>query len=485
MSDSSIPRHWSLEAERRVRRKLDYLVLPSLMLGLFALQLDKGNIAYAITTSFTTDIGIGTDQVNYGNQLMLAGIVIFEIPFNMVLSRIGPAKWLLIQVFAWGTVATAQTAIRNLSGFYATRFLLGMCEAGYLAAALTILASFYTRSEMAMRVTLVYLGNYFSAGIGGLIAGGIFKIPVSTGLKQWQWLFLLNGLFTLLVGFWFILFMPSTTTNTAPLCRAKNLNFFTEEDNHIMHARVLLDDPRKRISLESIGVKRAIQILLTNPAIWGHSAINLISLTPKGGIGTYMPTIIKNLGFDAIIASELAAVHNFGVCIYAVLISWISDRTAIRGPLCLLCGVYSLVFSGIQYSLVRNTDAWLKYAVLTVFAAGTAVSQSLNDAWFSINTADPQVRCLGMALAVAGSNLGGLAGQSIFVQSDAPYYEKGFLKIMCIYSGSIVVTLLMIVYYWANNRRLFKQTSTGELVEEKGEGAIARDLNNSTNINLT
>jgi MFS family permease len=166
--------------------RLDFTILPILMIGLFALQLDKGNVSYAMTTSFTKDLGIDNNNVNYGNQLMLAGIVIFEIPFNMILSRIGPAKWLTIQIFAWGTIATAQTAIHNLSGFYATRFLLGMCEAGYLAASLTILASFYTRREMAMRVTLVYIGNYFSAGIGGLIAGAIFHIPESSGLKKWQ-----------------------------------------------------------------------------------------------------------------------------------------------------------------------------------------------------------------------------------------------------------------------------------------------------------
>ncbi|KAK6206531.1 hypothetical protein LQW54_007601, partial [Pestalotiopsis sp. IQ-011] len=59
-----------------------------------------------------------------------------------------------------------------------------------------------------------------------------------------------------------------------------------------------------------------------------------------------------------------------------------------------------------------------------------------------------------MALAVAGSNLGGLAGQNIFVQSDAPYYEKGFLKIMCIYAGSLVIVALMIVYYWVKNQQL-------------------------------
>jgi hypothetical protein len=95
------------------------------MVGLFALQLDKGNIAYAATTSFAKDIGITQDQIGYGNQLMQAGIVIWEVPFNMVLSRIGPSLWLVIQIFTWGTIATCQTALSNQAGYYATRFLLG------------------------------------------------------------------------------------------------------------------------------------------------------------------------------------------------------------------------------------------------------------------------------------------------------------------------------------------------------------------------
>jgi MFS family permease len=156
------------------------------MLGLFALQLDKGNISYAMMTTFTKDIGITNDNVNYGQQLMLAGIVLFEIPFNMVLSRIGPAKWLTIQIFGWVAIATCQAAIHNLPGFYATQFLLGAAEAGYLAASLTILASFYTRREMAMRVTLVYCGNYLSAGFCGFIFAGIFHIPESSSFKSWQ-----------------------------------------------------------------------------------------------------------------------------------------------------------------------------------------------------------------------------------------------------------------------------------------------------------
>lgn len=75
-----------------------------------------------------------------------------------------------------------------------------------------------------------------------------------------------------------------------------------------------------------------------------------------------------------------------------------------------------------------------------------AASRGINNAWLSINTADAQERCMGLALAVAGSNLGGIFGQNLFVSSDAPYYEKGFLRTLCISGGSIVLIFGMLVY---------------------------------------
>jgi hypothetical protein len=486
-SESQVPIcDWTEKAEIKLRRKsvtlnthnicnlltyhirIDFTVLPILMLGLFALQLDRGNVGYAMTTSFTDDLGITKDIVNYGNQLMLAAVVIFEIPFNMVLSRIGPALWLIIQVFAWGTIATAQAAVHNKTGFYATRFLLGMWEAGYLAAALTIIASFYTRKEMALRATLVYVGNYCSAGVSGLLAGVIFRIPETSGLKRWQWLFLIDGIFTILVGFVFIFIMPRSTTDTLPLAGIKKFNVFTDKERDILAKRVILDDPRKSVKLSGISPMTALRICLTNFPMWGHFSINAVNITPKGGLVFYTPTIIKNLGFSASTASFLSAVHNFGVCILSILVSWISDKTLLRGLVCLLCGVYSLVFSGVQYAVVGSSDVWMKYAILTLLNSGVAIAQALNDAWFSINTHDPQVRCIGIALAVMGSNVGGLAGQNIFQESDAPYYPKGFLKILCLYAGSIVLIAGMIFYYWNDNRRMKK---TGELEDtDEAEG---------------
>lgn len=269
--------------------------------------------------------------------------------------------------------------------------------------------------------------------------------------------------------------MPRSTENTTPLCGLRCLNFFNDEERRILNDRVILDDPRKTVRLEGIGPKRVLQILFTSVRIWGHFGVNVISLTPKGGLSVYSPTIIKNLGFDATTASFLSSVNNFGVCILAIAVAWISDKTSRRGLLCLICAIYSIIFSGVQYAVVRSSDVWLKYAILTVLTSGMAVSQSINDAWFSVNTAHPQERCIGLALAVAGSNLGGLCGQNIFVKSDAPYYYHGFLKVLCIYAGSVVLIAGLMFYYWNENRKLAKETIAGELVTEHGVSELSRD----------
>lgn len=156
------------------------------MLGFFALQLDKTNISSAITTNFVHDIGITNDIVNAGNQLQFAAIVIFEIPSNMILSRIGAPLWLTIECFSWGMIATFQAWIHNQSSFYATRFLLGTFEGGYLAGCLLVIGTFYTKKETAMRMTVLYSSNYLAAGTSSLIAAGIFNLHEVGGLKDWQ-----------------------------------------------------------------------------------------------------------------------------------------------------------------------------------------------------------------------------------------------------------------------------------------------------------
>lgn len=91
---------WTQDEEKRAKRKVDLVLMPLLMLGFFCLQLDRGNISNAITDNFRPDVGISQNQFNVGQQLLSTGIVLLELPANILLYRLGPSIWLSCQVVA-------------------------------------------------------------------------------------------------------------------------------------------------------------------------------------------------------------------------------------------------------------------------------------------------------------------------------------------------------------------------------------------------
>jgi hypothetical protein len=437
--------------------------MPLLLLGFFVLQLDRSNISNALTSTIVKDIKVtNSDTINTGNQLQLAAIIIFEIPFMLLLQKAGPARWLTCQIFLWGLIALFQYAMNNQVSYFSTRFLLGMFEAGYIPGSQFFLATFYKKEELARRIAIFYIGNYGAGGIGSLMAAGIFNIAGVRGLAGWQWLFIIDGTFTCCVGFIFIILLPQSTLRTLPLCG--RFDAFTDRDRHIMHNRVILDDPAKEIPFNKFTLKQVTASLM-NYRLWCHFAINVLALTPKGGLALYSPTIIKALGFDTTKANALSSVSSFAVIILSLGAAWISDATRQRGIWNILAVGWSMIFCGVLMGVPYNADKWVRYAIFTLLNSGNAVSQGLNDAWLSVNARNPQDRSIGLALVVIGSNLGSLSGQQLFRIDDAPKYDRAFLTILCIYAGSVVLTVLQMWIYWRDNEIAAKNERAGEEVD--------------------
>lgn len=165
-------------------------MLPLLFLGLLVFQLDRMNLASALTGGFAADIRVTQSTINLGNQLMFMGIVIFEIPCNMALQRVGPRKWISAQVLVFGFIAIMQVFIKNRGGFLATRLLLGFAEAGYIPGACYTLSTWYNKRELAKRVAIFFFGMFGGNAISPLLASGILQLDGHRGLRGWQWLFL-------------------------------------------------------------------------------------------------------------------------------------------------------------------------------------------------------------------------------------------------------------------------------------------------------
>ena len=115
---------------RQARLRIDVLVLGFLLLMFIHLQLDRTNLGNALTDGFASDMGMAQNKINVGQTLFTLSIVIFELPGNVVVKAMGAHRWLPTIMMAWGGVTMCQAALVNRSGYYATRFILGMCEAG-------------------------------------------------------------------------------------------------------------------------------------------------------------------------------------------------------------------------------------------------------------------------------------------------------------------------------------------------------------------
>ncbi|KAI9733266.1 MAG: hypothetical protein M1834_003350 [Cirrosporium novae-zelandiae] len=469
--DVGIVQDWSPKEEVKARQKIDFILLPIVGLAFFALQLDRGNISTALTSTITEDLGINTNMINVGTQLLSAGIVLLEIPSNVILQRMGPQLWLSGQILAWGSVATFQAFIHNRAGYLITRLLLGLLEAGFIPGSLYFLSTWYRKSETSLRVTCFFLGQMLSSATSSLIGAGILTMSGKHGLAGWQWLFLIEGIITIFIGFIFILFLPPTVGNGYPLISRGKWSYFTPRESHIMINRVLVDDPAKaRGGIRITGGN--ILDTVKQPRIWVHVLITMTSVISIQGLSTYTPSIVKSFGYGTIQANALASVGYYGCVVLTMCLAFLSDRTYRRGPFVLVSITWQLITYACLRTILYRVSKWHRYAILMLANVPNSAIHVLNIGWLSVNCKTAQQRSVAMAMIVMAANTGGIAGSQVFRTEDAPKYLRAFTAIVALAASGWVITALQIGQYIWSNRRIEKhvgeeQESIGE--EEKGE----------------
>lgn len=219
------------------------------------------------------DVGVTQDQFNVGQQMLSLGIVLFEIPSNMILYRVGPGKWLTLQLFLFGIVSTFQAFQNNYGSFIATRFLLGITESGFIPGGLWTLSTWYTRKETAKRVMFFYFGNQFGQASSKLLAYGILHMRGVGDKAGWFWLFALMGGFTIFSGFILGFCLPDSFRNPHSTFLPK-VSWFTPRELHILQTRVLLDEPMKGKKKKKIGLGAFRKAVSSISSVW--SSVHII-----------------------------------------------------------------------------------------------------------------------------------------------------------------------------------------------------------------
>ncbi|KAL4775293.1 major facilitator superfamily domain-containing protein [Aspergillus nidulans var. acristatus] len=444
---------WTEKEEKKLVRKLDYRICSWVCLMFFALQLDRGNISQALSDGMLNDLGLSTNQYNYGQMIFYLCFLCAEVPSQMVSKKLGPDVWIPIQMMTWSLIGILQCLISGEKSFYATRALLGLVEGGFIPDALLYLSYFYTNRELPMRVGFFYCASHFTYIVAAFLAFGILHMRSIGGWAGWRWLFALEGALTMLVGFvsWF--YLPPGPTQTASWFRGRD-GWFSEREEVIMVNRVLRDDPGKGGMHNRQGLTlKLLWASLTDYDLWPLYVISLTMLIPTSPVTAYLTLNLKSLGFDTFETNLLTIPAYVLFLIQLVFWSWISERINNRMA---VVGFYSFWCLPLLLALElmpSSASPWSWYAV-TVLLIGFPYIHSINVSLTSRNAGSVRTRTVGSALYNMICQASSIISSNIYREDDKPYYRRGNKVLLALVAWNVVMTVFIKCYYiWRNKSR--------------------------------
>jgi len=188
------------ELEARVMRRISWRILPFVMLLYFISFLDRVNVGFA---AFTMNKAIGLSPAAYGlgGGLFFIGYFLFEVPSKLILYRIGVRVWIARVMVTWGIVSACSAFVTGAHSFYALRFLLGVAEAGFFPGIILYLSLWFPARYRAIAAAAFMAAAPISTAIGSPISGALMELPRFAGLSNWQWLYLIEAVPAVVLGF--------------------------------------------------------------------------------------------------------------------------------------------------------------------------------------------------------------------------------------------------------------------------------------------
>ncbi|KAJ9639170.1 hypothetical protein H2204_003780 [Knufia peltigerae] len=396
--------------ERRTMAKYDKFLLPQMAMLIILAYLDRSNIGNARIFGFEEGIGLKGIEFNNISTLFYVTYVVFEIPWVMSVKRFGANKTLAVAMVCWSVVTLGTGFIKNYAQALVMRLLLGACEAGLFPCLTFFISTVYTRGSQAKRVASLYGASALSGAFGGLIAYGIQTMGERNGLEAWRWLFIIEGIISFVLGGLCWLTLPST---------AEKAWFLNEEEKELMMARKQRDAIYKGEDKFSWSY---VKMALTDPFIYIAAASLFCSSVPLFGFGTFLPTIIKGLGYTSLQANYLTIPVYILACISLLFASWMSDKLNRRA----VVAVVATWFVLIGYIIVIASESiGAGYFAMFLCAAGIYPYNTMLLTWVSNNLKPDYKRSVGIPLFASLANISGLISSQIYPSSDGPRYIMG------------------------------------------------------------
>jgi MFS family permease len=401
-----------LAEQRRIRLRVDFRLCSIAGILCSLNLLDSGVISNAAVTSMLRDL-----ELDVGNRYAVAififtiASIAFQLPSTIAVRTFGPRIWFSFITFSFGVITLCTAFVTSWKQMIVLRILLGIAMSGIYPGLTYLISTWYTRKEQQLRFALLQTGEVIVLATGGIVNYGLNTLDGKT-LKGWQWMFLVQGLITCLLGmvtyFWMVDF---------PENAHRSLWFLDTRETEIMANRINYD--RGDATADTFSWSKVL-LHASDMKIWGLCIMFFLLNMVSTSMSYFLPTILHNgLGYSSDKSILLNAPVYYYAAVPALLSSYVGDEFVLRGP---VITFNSLVLIIGYCMLGFVNDPSVRYAG-TFLATGSYVANwaALN-AYMANNITGQWKRVFAAAITTAFNGAGGIAGAYIINYNEAPKY---------------------------------------------------------------
>jgi D-galactonate transporter len=409
----------------RIYKKITWRLIPFLLFCYILSYLDRVNIGFA-KLQMLGDLQLSDAVYGMGAGVFFLGYFFFEVPSNIIMHKVGARRWIARIMISWGVLSAAMMFVESATSFYVLRFLLGLAEAGFFPGIIYYLTRWYPADRRG-RATSLFLTAIALAGvIGGPLSGWIMRDTNGlAGLAGWQWMFLFEGIPSVLAGFFLLRYLDD---------KVEDATWLTDAEKREVIALLQTEEVGKSHS----SARKAF----SSGKTWLLSAIYFLFVFSLYGISFWLPAIIKAAGVQDVLDIGLLSALPWAAGVIAMLlIARSADRRGERRwhiAIPALAGTIGFIIS-VKFS------ANVPIAMLGMAVATMGIMSALPIFW-SIPTAylGGAGAAAGIALINSFGNLSGFAGPSLmgWIKSATGSLDSGvYMLAACLLAGGLLTLL--------------------------------------------
>jgi ACS family tartrate transporter-like MFS transporter len=417
-------------------KKVFLRLMPVLFISYILAYIDRINIGFA-AIRMNVDLGISPYIYGLGAGVFFLGYFIFEIPSNLMLEKTGARRWIARIMISWGAISACMAFIQGPTSFIIVRFLLGIAEAGFFPGVILYLTYWFPLEYRARIIAAFMVAIPVSLAVGAPLSTAILQMDGLGGLKGWQWLFIIEGVPTVLFGLVFLTVMPD---------KPRDAKWLSADERGWLQNTI--DSEHKAVAaVHGTSVLQAF----ADPRLIALAFIYCATTTANLGLAFFLPQILKGLGLTDMQTGLMTSVPYIFGTLGILLFGYVSDKYKERRwtlfSALALTG-FGLIAAGL---MTGSLLAVIVMAIAAIGIYGTKAPFWPLPSLFLTGSAAAG----GIALINSIGNLGGFVGPYVvgWIRDVTKSYEAGlyFLGGLALVAG--VLTLVMVNARFGEARR--------------------------------